>query len=29
MIVNRFDYYMIEATRGFGVGFDVLNGSAI
>jgi hypothetical protein len=28
MIVNRFDYYMIDADRGFGVGFDVLNASA-
>jgi hypothetical protein len=28
MIVNRFDYYMIDADRGFGVSFDVLNASA-
>jgi FkbM family methyltransferase len=28
MIVNRFDYYMVDAERGFGVGFDVLNSSA-
>jgi hypothetical protein len=28
MIVNRFDYHMVDADRGFGVGFDVLNASA-
>ena len=27
MIVNRFDYHMIDANRGFGVGFDLLNTS--
>src|SRR5262249_12915485 len=28
MIVNRFDYHMVEPNRGFGVGFDLLNASA-
>jgi FkbM family methyltransferase len=28
MIVNRFDYHMVDADRGFGVGFDLLNTSA-
>jgi FkbM family methyltransferase len=28
MIVNRFDYHMVEADRGFGVGFDLLNTSS-
>jgi FkbM family methyltransferase len=28
MIVNRFDYRMIDETRGFGVGFQILEGAA-
>lgn len=27
MIVNRNDYHMIDATRGYGVGFQILNSS--
>ena len=27
MIVNRFDYHMVDANRGFGVGFDLLSTS--
>jgi hypothetical protein len=29
MIVNRFAYHVIDLNPGFGVGFDVLDGSAI
>jgi FkbM family methyltransferase len=28
MIINRFDYHMTDADRGFGVGFDLLNSSS-
>ncbi len=28
MIVNRFDYRMIDEKRGFGVGFQILEGAA-
>src|SRR5262245_52177617 len=28
MIVNRFDYHMIDKDRGFGVGLDILNTAA-
>jgi hypothetical protein len=28
MIVNRFDYQMIDQERGFGVGLDILNTAA-
>ena len=28
MIVNRFDYHMVDDNRGFGVGFDILNSSS-
>src|SRR5215467_13230383 len=28
LIVNRFDYHMVDERRGFGVGFQILEGSA-
>jgi hypothetical protein len=28
MIVNRFDYRMVDENRGFGVGFQLLEGSS-
>ena len=28
MIVNRFDYHMVDDKHGFGVGFDILNSSS-